>query len=74
MLTPFVFTEEMLESAVDDTAEDFPEVTVDVGSSVTTEVKFVSIYMDWGDQTLVPNIGEDARAEDNIDEFKCRPF
>ena len=26
--------------------------------------------MDWGDQSLVPNIGEDARAEDDVKEFK----
>ena len=25
--------------------------------------------MDWGDQSLVPNIGEDARAEDDVKEF-----
>ena len=26
--------------------------------------------MDWGDQALVPNIGEDARAEDDVK--KCK--
>ena len=26
--------------------------------------------MDWGDQSLVPNIGEDARPEDDVKEFK----
>ena len=26
--------------------------------------------MDWGDQSLVPNIGEDGRAKDDVKEFK----
>ena len=26
--------------------------------------------MDWGDQSYVPNIGEDTRAEDDVEEFK----
>ena len=29
-------------------------------------VKFVSTFVDWSDQTLVPNVGEDARAEDDV--------
>ena len=65
-----VFIEEMYESAVNDNAEDFPKVTVDAYSTVVIGVKFVSTFVDWGDQSLVPNIGEDARAEDDVKEFK----
>ena len=57
-----VFIEEMYESAVNNNAEDFPKVTVDTYSTVVIGVKFVSTFVDWGDQSLVPNIGEDARA------------
>ena len=65
-----VFIEEMYESAVNDNAEDFPKVTVDAYSTVVIGVKYVSTFVDWGDQSLVPNIGEDARAEDDVKEFK----
>ena len=59
-----VFSEEMYESAVNDNAEDFPKVAV-----VVIGVKFVSTFVDWGDQSLVPNILEDARAKDDVKEF-----
>ena len=61
-----VFIEEMYESAVNDNAEDFPKVTVDAYRPVVIGVKFVSTFVDWGDQSLVPNIGEDARAKDDV--------
>ena len=64
-----VFTEEMYESAVNDNAEDFPKVAVDAYPTVVIGVKFVSTFVDWGDQSLVPNIGEDARAKDDVKEF-----
>ena len=32
-------------------------------------VKFVSTFVDWGDQPLIPNIREDARAKDYVKEF-----
>ena len=64
-----VFIEEMYESAVNDNAEDFPKVTVDSYSTVVIGVKFVATFVDWGDQSLVPNIGEDARAKDDDKEF-----
>jgi hypothetical protein len=59
----------MYESAVND-AEDFPRVAVDAYPPVVIGVKFVSTFVDWGNQSLVPNIGEDARAEDDVIEFK----
>ena len=59
----------MYESAVNDNAEDFPKVTVDAYSTVVIGVKFVSTFVDWGDQSLVPNIGEDARAKYDVKEF-----
>ena len=64
-----VFTEEMDEAAVNDYAEDFPKFAVDTYPMVVIGVKFVSTFMDWGDQSLVPNIGEDARAKDDVKEF-----
>ena len=64
-----VFTEEMYESAVNDNAEDFPKVAVDSYPTVVIGVKFVYTFVDWGDQSLIPNIGEDARAEDDVKEF-----
>ena len=56
----------MYESAVNDNAEDFPKVAVDTYPTVVTGVKFASNFVDWGDQSLVPNIGEDARAKDDV--------
>ena len=64
-----VFIEEMYESAVNDNAEDFPKVTVDAYSTVVIGVKFVSTFVDWGDQSLVPNIWEDARGKYDVNEF-----
>ena len=59
----------MFTSAVNDNAEDFPKLAVDAYPMVVIGVKFVSTFVDWGDQSLGPNIGEDARAEDNVQEF-----
>ena len=56
-----VLIEEMYRSTVNDTAEDFPKVVIGV--------KFVSTFVDWGDPSLVPNIGEDARAKYDVKEF-----
>ena len=61
-----VFAEEMYESAVHDNAEDFATVDVDAYATVVIGVNFVSPFVDWDDQSLVPNIGEDARAEDDV--------
>ena len=58
-----VFTEEMYQSAVNDNA-------VDAYPTVVIGVTFVSIFVDGGDQSLVPNIGEEARAEEDVEEFK----
>jgi hypothetical protein len=60
----------MYMSAVNDNAEDFPKVTVDAYVKVVIAVKCFSTFVDWGDQSLVPNIGEDARAKDVVKEFK----
>ena len=64
-----VFTEEMYKSAVNDNAEDFPKVAVDAYPTVVIVVKFVSTFVDCGYQSLVPNIVEDARAENDVKEF-----
>ena len=60
------FNKKLYESAVNDNADDFPKVAVDAYTTVVIGVKFVSTFVDWGDQSLVPNIGEDARAEDDV--------
>jgi hypothetical protein len=54
----------MYESAVNDNAEDFPKV--DVYPTVVIRVKFVTTFVDCCDQSLVPIIGEYARAEDDV--------
>jgi hypothetical protein len=48
-----------------------PAVTACVSGTrmVVIGVKFVSTVVDWGDQFLVPNIGEEARAKDDVKEF-----
>ena len=69
-----VFTEEMYESAVNDNAEDFPKVDVDAYPMVVIGVKFVSSFKDWGDQSLVPDIGEIDRAKDYVKEFNYSQF
>ena len=61
-------------SAVNDNAEDFPKVAVDAYPTVVIEVQFVSTFVDWGDQSLVLNIGEYARAEDDVKEFRYSPL
>ena len=61
-----VFTEKMYESAVNDDAEDFLKVAVDAYPTVVIGVKFVSTFVVWGDQSFVPNIGEDPRAKDDV--------
>ena len=45
-------------------------IAVDPDSKVIFRVKFLFTFVDWGDQSLVPNIGEDARAKDDVKEFK----
>ena len=65
-----VLTEEMYKCSVNVNAEDFLKVAVDSYPTVVTGVKLFSTFVDSGDQSLVPNIGEDARAKDNVKEFK----
>ena len=65
----YVFTEELYESSVNDKAEHFPKVAVDAYPTVVIGVKFFSTFVDWGDKSLVPNIGEDARAKYDVKEF-----
>ena len=60
----------MYKFIVNDNAEDFAKVAVDTYPMVVIGVKSVSNFVDWGDQSLGPNIGEDARAEDDVEEFK----
>ena len=59
----------MYESSVNDNAEDFPKVAVDAYPPGVIRIKFVSTFVDWGDQSLVPNFGEDARAKDDVKEY-----
>ena len=47
----------------------FQRFLFDTYPMVFIGVKFVSTFVDWGDQSLVPNIGEDARAEDDVKDF-----
>ena len=48
-----VFTEELYKSSVNDNAEDFRKVTVVGYPLVDIEVKFVSTFVDLGDQSLI---------------------
>ena len=65
-----VFAEEMYEYTDNDNAEDFLKVAVDAYPRVVNGVKFISTFLDWADQYLVPNIGEVARAEGDVNKFK----
>ena len=56
-------------SVVNDNAEDFPKVAVDAYPTVVMGVKFGSTFVDWGEQSLVSNIGEDVRAKDDVKDF-----
>ena len=69
-----VFTEEMSESSVDDTPGDFSEFSADPYSTVIIGVRFVFTFVDWVDWAVVPNIREDTRVEDNVEEFKNSPL
>jgi hypothetical protein len=51
-----VSAEEMYKPAVNDKAEDFSKVSVDSYPTVVIGVKFGSTFVDWADQSLVPNI------------------
>jgi hypothetical protein len=53
----------MYVSTVNDNSEDFPKITY---PTVIIGVEFVSTFVDWGDQSLVTNIGEDARSKDDV--------
>ena len=57
-------------SAIYNTAENFPQVAVNANSSVIIWVKFLAIFIDWCDQSQVPNIGENTCSEDNVEEFE----
>ena len=57
MVKYIVLTEELYESAVNGNAEDFPTVALDTYPLVVIGVKFVSTFVDWDDQSLVPNTG-----------------
>jgi hypothetical protein len=48
----------MYESAVNDYAEDFPKVAVDAYPTVVNGVKFVSTFVDWGDQPYFQILGK----------------
>ena len=63
-------TDEMYQSDANDKADDFPKVAAGAYLTVVIGVKFVSTFVNWGYQSLIPNIGEDARAEDDVKEFK----
>ena len=63
------FTQYIVFTVVNENAENFPKVAVDAYPTVVIEVTFVSTFVDWGDQSLVPNIGEYARAKDEVKEF-----
>ena len=56
----------MYESPVNGNEEDFPKVAVRAYPTVVIGVKFVSTFVDWGDQYLVPKMCEDARAKDGV--------
>ena len=56
----------MYESAVNDNAEVFPKVAFDTYPPVVIVVKFASTFVDWGEHSLVSNIGEDASAKDDV--------
>jgi hypothetical protein len=60
----------MYKSAFNDNAENFLKVAVDTYPTVVIGVKFLSTFVHWGYQSLVPNIGEDVRAEDDVKEIK----
>jgi hypothetical protein len=55
---------------VNDNAEDFPTVAVDAYPTVVIGIQFVSTIVDWGDQSFVLNIGEDARAKNGVKKLK----
>ena len=56
----------MYNFAVNDNADGFHKVSVDASPTVVIGVKYVSTFVDWGDQSLVTNIGEDGRTKDDV--------
>ena len=62
---------QILLTKCNDNAEDFSIFPYRAAySTVLIGGKFVSTFVDWGDQYLVPNIGEDASAREDVKEFK----
>ena len=47
----------------------FTKVAVDAYPTVVIGVKCRSTFVDWGDQSLVPNIGVDDSAKDDVKEL-----
>ena len=48
----------------------FPKLLLMHVPLVVIGVKFVSTFVDWRDQSLVTNLEVDARAEEDVNEFK----
>ena len=63
------FTQYIVFTVVNDNAEYFPKVAVDAYPTVVIGIKFAPTFMDWGDQSLVPNIGEYDRTKDDVKEL-----
>ena len=61
-----MFSEEVLQSAVQDAAEQLPQVAADTDASVIIWVKFVSTLKDWCDDSFTPEVREMSDTQNKV--------
>ena len=64
-----IVSQEVKGSAIYNHTDNFSEVAFDTDLSVVISVKFISTFVDWANQSLVPNSGEDPRAKKSLKQF-----
>ena len=59
-----VLIKEVQNSYIYNTTENLPQVTVHTNASVIVRVKFVSVFKDWGYESLIPDVREITYTQD----------
>ena len=64
-----VLIKEVKNSYIYNTTENLPQVTVHKNGSIIVRVKFVSVFKDWGYESLIPDVREITYTQDQIKPF-----
>ena len=62
-----VFGKEVEKSSIHNTTENLPQITVHTDASVVVRVKFVSVFVDWGYESMIPDVRKVTYAQDQIE-------